>query len=190
MQSVVDICNRALQKLGAARIQSLGDSSVNARACAIAYDPIRKALLRAHPWNFAIKRFQLAADAEAPLFAYSSAITLPTGWLKVLPPDPNENMNTRDWIIEGDQLLTNDTVPLNLRCVMDISDSTAFDPLFCEALASKLALELCESLTQSNTKKADMATDFKQTMAEARKANAIEKVPAEACDGTWITARI
>ena len=56
MASEVDICNRALSKLGAARITSLTEDSVNARACNAMYESVRDAELRAHPWNFAMKR--------------------------------------------------------------------------------------------------------------------------------------
>jgi hypothetical protein len=62
--SVVEICNRALQKLGAARITSLTQDTPNARSCNVAYNVLRKAELRSHPWSFAIKRAELAADAS------------------------------------------------------------------------------------------------------------------------------
>ena len=64
MASEVDIANRALQKLGAESIVSLTQDSENARACNLCYEPIRDAELRAHPWNFAIKRASLAADSK------------------------------------------------------------------------------------------------------------------------------
>ena len=189
MASVVDMCNRALQKLGAAKIQSLGDASVNARACTTAYTALRDAVLRSHPWSFAIQRFQLSADATPPAFGYSNYVTLPTGWLRVLPPDPSENMNDRDWVIEGGKLLTNDTMPINIRCVMKVEDPNLMDPMFRESLSAKLAYELAEPLTQSNEKKQAMDADFKRSIEDAKKANAIEKVPQVAAEGTWITAR-
>lgn len=189
MASSVDICNRALQKLGAARINGLNDPSVNARACLLAYDTCRQDLLREHPWNFAIKRFQLAANATPPPFGPINAFTLPTGWMRVLPPDPAQNFNDRDWIIEAGQLLTNDASPLNLRSVMDTTDTTLMDVAFREALSSKIALELCEILTQSNTKKQAVAQMFKDDIADAKKVNAIEKVPQLAPYDTWITKR-
>ena len=54
-QSAVDICNSALQKLGAASILSFQDNSREARQCNIAYDSNRRSELRKHDWNFAIK---------------------------------------------------------------------------------------------------------------------------------------
>lgn len=190
MASSTDICNRALQKLGAARINSLTDQSTNARACALAYDSCRQDLLREHPWNFAIQRAQLAADATPPAFGYANSFTLPTGWLRVLPPDPVQNFNDRDWVIEGGKLLTNDASPLDVRCVMDITDTTIMDIAFREALSAKLSMELCELLTQSNTKKQAALLDYKESISDARKVNAIEKVPQQSPWDTWLTERM
>lgn len=185
----VDICNRALQKLGQPRITSLSDQSVSARACATAYDPRRKALLRRHRWSFAIQRFQIAADANPPAFGPANSFTLPNGCLKVLAPDVIQNTNDRDWIIEGGKLLTSQASPINLRCVMNITDTTLMDPLFQEALAADMASEMCEALTQSNTKKQSALADLKTALDEAKKANAIEQVAQVPFEDTWITAR-
>lgn len=189
MATEIDICNRALQKLGASRITSLHDQSVNARACLTAYFVCRDQLLRTHPWNFAIQRFQLAASTTAPAFGPTVSYPLPTGWMRVLAPDKLQNFNNRDWIIEAGCILTSDSAPLDVRCVMKIEDTNLMDVTFREALASKLALELCESLTQSNVKKQACADDFKNAISEAKKANAIEKVPQSAPEDKWITTR-
>ncbi len=63
--SDVEICNSALQKLGAETITTLADNSRRASLCNRQYDKIRKKLLRAHPWNFAIKRAALVEITEA-----------------------------------------------------------------------------------------------------------------------------
>lgn len=189
MASIVGICNRALQALGAAQITALTDGSKNARSLNTAFYEVRDAELRDHPWNFAIQRFQLAASATPPPFGFDNSVPLPTGWVRVLPPDANWYVNNRDWIIEGQSILTNESVPLDVRCVMKVDDPNLMDPLFRMALAWRLATELCEAITQSNTKKQACATGYASTIASARKTNAIEKVPIEAADPTWITQR-
>lgn len=50
-----DIANRALQQLGAERIDSFDDDSKNAAAIKFAYDKLRCAELRRNLWNFAIR---------------------------------------------------------------------------------------------------------------------------------------
>jgi hypothetical protein len=189
--SVVDICNRALQKLGAIRIDSITDTgSLAARELNAAFEFIRDSELRDHPWNFAIQRFQLAASGTAPSFGPSNAYPLPTGWMRVLSPDPRFNGNDRDWIIEGNSILSDDDSPLDVRCVMQVTDTTKMDPLFREALSARIAYELCEKLTQSNEKRQAAAADYKEIISRAKKVNAIEKVPEEPVDDTFITCRL
>ena len=58
-QTPIDICNRAMQHLGAAKIDpQLGftEISVQAAECATAYDKVRRAELRKEFWRFAIRR--------------------------------------------------------------------------------------------------------------------------------------
>jgi hypothetical protein len=189
MSSFVDICNRALQKLGAERITSLTQDSVNARACNLAFEPVRDAELRAHPWNFAITRTTLAEDATAPEFGYTAQFTLPSDCLRLLPPDPASNITDLDWQIEGRKILTNEVSSLEIRYIKREEDSNQYDSLFTEALACALAMELCEELTQSNTKAQTVREDYKRVMREARKLNAFENISAEQQTDTWLTVR-
>jgi hypothetical protein len=189
MASEVDIANRALQKLGAERIVSLTQDNENARAVNACYDSVRDAELRSHPWNFAISRVQLAADSTAPSFGFATSYTLPSDCLRVLPPDPLYNYNSHDWQIEGRKILTNDSGALNVRYIKRETDPNQYDAIFIEALSCKLAVELCEQLTQSNTKAQIIRDDYIRAMREARRLNAFENVSAETFEDTWITAR-
>lgn len=189
MASDVGIVNRGLQKLGASRITALSDNSVNARAASVAFEPLRQALLRAHPWKFAITRVQLAADATAPIFGKENYFTLPSDFLAIAPPDGDFNPNSKDWEIEGRKLVTNDSAPLDLKYIKDVTDPNDMDPLFREALSSLIAYELCEEITQSNTKKAGLLQDKKDAIAEARRRNAIQSRPIDPMEDTWVTSR-
>lgn len=189
MASNVEIANRALQKLGAKRIISLADDSVNARSCNVALEPVKLALLRAHNWNFAIKRAELAADATPPSFGPQNSFTLPSDFLRLLPPDPWSNFDSLDWKIEERKIFTNDTAPLQIRYVANVTDPNQMDALFREALSANLAFEICEEITQSNTKKADLRMDSKDIINLAKRANAIEVPAVAAYDDSWVTVR-
>ena len=78
MASVVDICNEAMDLLGAATITSLTENSKEARLCNRNFEKIRDTVLRAHNWNIAITRKQLAKDSDAPAFGFTNQFTLPT----------------------------------------------------------------------------------------------------------------
>lgn len=121
MASETGIANRALQRLGAARITALDDtSSTNSRACNVAYEPLRDALLRAHPWSFAIARASLAADSTAPAFGPAYQYAWPTTAMRILLPKDH----TLDWIVEGRFILSDWTAPLEVRYISKVEDPT------------------------------------------------------------------
>ncbi len=185
MASEVSICNEALQELGGSRIVSLTQDSVEARACNAIYAETRDQLLRRYAWSFAKTRAQLAASATEPAFEFDNAYPLPSDCLRVLLPQDADC----DWTIEGRQILTNWGAPLEVVYLRQITDPNTMDVLFRRALAGELAMKLAEPLTQSNSKweKAKLIRD--EAVAEAKRTNAIEKLPVEPREDTWITAR-
>lgn len=189
MASEVEICNRALQKLGAKRITSLTQDSVNARSCNVAYEVIRDRLLRKHNWNFAIARAELAADSSEPDFGRANSFQLPTDFMKLAPLYPEDNYGTLDWIIEGRKILSDDADPIQIRYIRQVTDPNEMDTLFREVLSAELAFEICEEITQSASKKEGLRQDLKEIYAEARKANAFENVSAEPPQDSFITCR-
>lgn len=200
MAADVDVCNLALQKLGAKRIASLTEDSRNARSCNNLYAQVRDAELRAHPWSFAIGRAILAPDATGPAFDYLYQFTLPTDCLRPLPPNDND----LDWKVEGRKILTSvvrgsailpatvstSSPVMALIYIRRITDPTLFDAIFVEAFAAMLGYEMCEEITQSNTKKNDLMENYKYWIGEARKANAFENLQGEPPVDTWITCQL
>lgn len=189
MASVTEICNRALQKLGAKRITSIDENSVSARACLACYSTVRDSELMKHRWNFAIKRSSLAADATAPAWGRSNSFPLPSDFLKLIAPYPEDDSNERDWIIENRKILSDEASPLYIRYIGQITDPNEMDILFRESLAARMAYEMCEELTQSNSKKAELKDDYKDSISEAKKASAIQNIPQVSVEDSWITVR-
>ncbi len=198
--SEVDIANAALIKLGADTIIALTDDNVRARTMQARYGHVRDAELRRRRWKFSIRRDSLAALAAAPDSDYDRQFQLPPDYLRLI--EGGDIADTADladyrtasgralYSIEGTRLLTNLGAPLAIRYIARITDVSLFDSAFAEALASRLAYECCEKITQSDQKKADAMTDFRLALSEARRANAIER-PAEAlADDSWILARV
>lgn len=196
-QSSTSIANRALQMLGAASILALTDNSKEARESTRCYDACRRAELRAHPWNFAFRRALLAPSADAPSFGFAYAFPLPADCLRV--PLPNDF--DLDWEIEGRAILTNSTnspwsadVPagdgasLALRYVADIEDASLFDAAFCEVLAARMAVEMCEVITQSNQKAQIVQGKYKDALATAYACDALENLPADPPEDPWVVA--
>lgn len=185
-QSAIDCCNSALQRVGAASIVSLGDNSPEARACSLAYDSNRRSELRKRPWNFAVKRAVLAPDATAPAYDYTYAFTLPSDCLRVLRPATAD----LDWQVEGRKILTNDSSVLHLRYIADVTDPAQWDSAFYDMLCLALAYDICEKLTQSNTKKKAIGDDYDEAAKDAALADAFEGGPQDGPDDTWLLARL
>lgn len=187
--SDTEIANLALQKLGAARITSLAENKPNARTINACYTAIRDRELRAYAWGFAKTRASLAADATAPAFGPSNAFVLPADYLRLLKPRDRRV----DWLIENHNgnvaVLTYDSAPLEIVYIRRITDPTKFDALFSEALACKLAWHTCEEITQSNQKKADILTEYRMSISEARRTNSIEKESDEPLEDEWVSVR-
>jgi hypothetical protein len=190
MASEVSICNRALQKLGASRITSLTEDSPNARSCNNAYETVRDAELAAHPWSFARRRTSLAADSDTPEFGYEYQYTLPADYLRLLP----SNDSHVDWQIESKSdgslvILTDYGAPLEIIYIARVEDPNLFHATFIESLACRLALEMCEEITQSNQKAEKMERQYTLAIREARRANAFERISDELPEDDWLAAR-
>lgn len=99
----------------------------------------------------------------------------------VVRPNASAAMNFNDYEIEDPYLFSSSqgsssgqADPLVLRFVADISDVPSMNPLFCEALAARIATELALSLTQSQKAKADAIALYDNALALAKFVNAIE----------------
>jgi hypothetical protein len=187
MTSKVDIANGALQKLGAARIEALTQDDPNARSMNAAYAGVRDALLRAYPWSFAIARASIAADSDGPTWGDWNRYSLPSDFIALVRDD--ETGMVVDWKIEGQYILSADASPLEIRYVSRVDNPNFYDALFAEAFSTKLALETCEEITQSTSKKSGLETDFARAIADARRLGAIEKPAQDFPEDEWLAAR-
>lgn len=189
MASEVEIANRALQLVGASSIVSLTENSRDARAINLAYNPVRLAELRSRNWNFAVKTAQLAANPVAPLWGKANSFELPSDFVKLLDPYQGSAGIDSDWQIEGRTIMTDNTAPLNIRYTADITDPNLMDASFREAFSAKLALAICEQITQSNSKMQAIMAVYKDAVTNARLSNALENQPVMPADDIYLTVR-
>ena len=274
----VDICNRAIQKVGAASITALSDTSTQAIACNRVYETARDDELRRNNWNFAIKRARLSPqtttitaatkadpcvltfsggttpvngdriritevvgmtelnneyylvsgvsgstfnlldddgdnlDSSAfttytsggtitfvPNWGYTNRFALPSDMLRLISLDGytgvNSNIGTfghseSDYTIEAGYILTNDTGPIYLRYVYQVTSVPAFDITFREALSCRIAMEIAPEVLQNDSRKQGLAEEYIATMRIAKLADAIE-VPGDSIpDSSWLLSRL
>ena len=171
MASVVDICNSALNMIGASNIISLTEDSKAARICNQRYNFLRDYVFRSHPWNCLIQRTTLAPDTATPAFEFEKQFTLPTDpyCLRVLALDDPDII----FRIEGRKLLTDEST-VNIKYVGRVTDPQQYDTLLIETLAAALAADLAYPLVGSATLGANMNVFYQEKLKEARFVDATE----------------
>jgi hypothetical protein len=163
MASIVDICNGALNQLGATTILSLTEDSKNARLCNSRYTQVRDALFRSHPWNCLQKRIELAADSVAPAWGFSYQYTLPADCLRLLVIlDYDSNYK-----VEGRKVLSN-TSSMKILYVARVTDPNEYDELLRETLSAALGADIAYGVTSSNPVTQNMYTLFQNKLRDAR----------------------
>ena len=163
MASTVDICNGALNQLGATTILSLTEDSKNARLWNSRYTQVRDGLFRTHPWNCLQKRVELAADTTAPAWGFSYAYTLPADCLrllKILDYDSN-------YKVEGRKILSNAS-SMKILYIGRITDPNEYDELLRETLSASLAADIAFAVTSNNTTATNMYNLFQDKLKDAR----------------------
>jgi len=199
MASQIDICNRALTKLGAARITNILDNSKSARAMNALWDTVRQAELRARIWQFATVRTTLPAVSPAPAWGYNNAFQLPADFLRLVQVNDTfavpgltdyRDQDDSSYVIENNQILAVFNAPLKIRYIQNVTESGRFDPLFVEVMASKLAYEGAEEITQSLSKKNQAGQDYKDAVQLATRTGAVERIPQGFPDDSWMLIRL
>ena len=197
MPSVVDICNEAMDLLGAATITALTEDSKEARLSNRRFETVRDQVLRAHPWNAVIERKELAQDSAAPAFGFAHQYTLPTNpyCLRVLSfwngnvdneiaAYDSQNM----FKVEGRKVLSDETT-CRIIYIARITDTEQYDSLLSSTIAHKLASEVAYAITGSNSVAQQMFQLYQARLAEARSMDAAEGMPDKIISDTFINSR-
>ena len=187
MASVVDLCNRALDLLGAANITALTENSKEARLCNGNFDDVRDAVLRSHPWNIAITRKALPRDSDAPEFGFTYQYTLPTEpYCLRLLSFWNSNVNNEVaaydsnvmFKVEGRKILSNEGT-CNIIYIGRVTDTENFDSLLNKAISARLAAEIAYNITGSNSVAQNMLTIYEARLKEAKGVDSMEGYPEQ-----------
>jgi hypothetical protein len=197
MPSVVDICNEAMDLLGAATITSLTENSKEARLCNRRFETVRDSVLRSHPWNVAITRASLAQDSVGPAFGFTYQYTLPTDpYCLRLLAFWNSNVNNEVaaydsqvmYKVEGRKILSNEDT-CNIVYVGRAEDTESYDSMLSSTIASALAAETAYAVTGSSNIAQLMEQRYQNKLREARSADATEGMPDRIMADDFINVR-
>lgn len=188
-ESETAIVNRALDLLGADAITSLDDDVKSARVMKRAYAPVRDAVLRAYPWNCAMTRAALAADAAAPAWGYAYRYAWPSDCLRLWQVLGEVEGTATPYKIEGRYILTDDAAPLYVIYLKQLTDTAQFDPLLAEAISGRLAAECAYTFTGSSAAQDTAWKFYRDKIQEAWETDAQEGTPDEFTANQWLESR-
>ena len=125
---------------------------------------------------------------------------LPNNYLRHAPQDPKAGSASYlgapsgrmydDWDFEGNYIVSRESQPIVLRFAADIVNVFEMTDMFCEGLAARIAIAVCEPLTQSVEKITKCEEIYKGVMTEARLVNGIETGATEPPLDDYIACRI
>lgn len=183
--SEVSIANSALIEVGADRISSLTQNTRVAIIVNAIFESCRDDVLRAHPWNFAIRRATLAPLADPPDHEWSVAYDWPNDCLRPLEVYPD----TIDWVSEDRKIFCNEPGTIKLKYIYKNEDPSSWDSNFTEALALRIASKIAFALTQSASLSEVLQKRYEKCIAQARSMDGAEGILKNLEIDTWTMAR-
>ncbi|MEY5100874.1 MAG: hypothetical protein RJA36_3593 [Pseudomonadota bacterium] len=181
------IANMALGRLGASRIQSFSDGTVQSDLCRDHYDQCVRECLEDHPWNFAEAAVALSQDATAARPDYSFSYEVPVDCL------------APRWLMRADGSPAGPGYPYRIgksKLCTDLDGAWLvytykapehrFSPLFVAALHHLLAARLAGPITETETKAQYEQALYERTLARARTRNSQQDTPEQFDTSTLI----
>lgn len=167
--SILDLCNRALLKIGVDAIGSFDEGTAQSEVAVNLYPGILDGLLSAYPWSFATDQVRLAQLSQNDFQEFEFAYQLPNNFLRALTLSIGYGAGGTPYRIRQDQLCCDaQGVLLTYIFRPEIGVLPAF---FVQPLVLFLAAEFCLPLTESATRAESL---FKMAEKEERKARNID----------------
>ncbi len=185
MSSPVSICNIALSWLGEKPIISFDDPTNTAQLCKVNYEPLRDAVLEERVWTFAVARIKPARLSDDPPYGFDAYFQIPPDVIKVLQVSKAAAVDNSGvyasprfdtgqgkespipWNREGDRIATSQATAIYARVLKRIEDTNKFSAMFVQALAARIAMDLCIPITENRTLQEQMTTLYAAKLAMA-----------------------
>ena len=120
-----------------------------------------------------------------PDSGYLRRYDLPSDSLRIL----GLSNSTSLWVVEGDEVLTDDGITVPITYVFRQKDVTKFSPILVSLLAARLEAEICEVLTHGNKKRELALQSWRIQLEQAKRADAREQSPMPLGEDKWVSAR-
>ncbi|GBD42679.1 hypothetical protein HRbin40_00134 [bacterium HR40] len=187
MYTDVDICAKALVKLGARPIASLDEPTVEAQVARELYPTVRDALLASYPWSFTVAQARLVRDTAAEPGDFACAFFLPPDMLRSISAGAGNRGRGLVFRIRGNRLLT-DAPEVTLTYQRRVPENQ-FSAPFVAALVAKLAAEFALPLTENTARAESLQRLAVEEIRLARLLDSQQATPMRVEDFTLIEVR-
>ena len=166
--SSIELCSKALNKIGANPITSFNEGSVEAEICESMYENLKQKLLCLYTWSFAIKEVELLNSDEIGKYGYEYSYVLPVDFLRLIKISSNAKYK-----IAGSYLFCNDE-QVKIEYVSNV-DEEYFSPLFISSFIYLMAAELSISLLSDTSKYSLFYRLFNSEIKEAKSVDSMQQ---------------
>lgn len=195
--SKTSIINLALANLGQDIISSTDTDSATARTANLMYDVVRRNLLRAHDWTFALRHAELAqSTTESPYPHLPFVFAQPSDCLFIkritygdVPPNHKLPPYQLFTSASAAKLIATPLDGAKAFYVRDESNETLFDDLFVSCFVYLLAAELAVPLAGDSQLAAQMYQKYSEQLRQARLTNKVEQPEHDLPNSVFVEAR-
>tara|TARA_R100001082_G_scaffold13116_1_gene6788 strand:- start:1615 stop:2277 length:663 start_codon:yes stop_codon:yes gene_type:complete len=195
--SEIDIANMALTMLGQQKITSLSSSNNRAVMANQRYADVRDSVLRAHPWNCALKRASCTKLSRVPAWGYTTTFALPSDFVRLVDLEDPTQKYSMEAGNSGDtdsghsnQVIVTDATEMKIRYVYQLTDVTKMDHTLKHAIAVRLAAELASVLTGDSGKEQFLTQKYQSILVQAQWEDSAEHNTTETIHGgLWLESR-
>ncbi len=193
MVSEVSIANQALGFLGSNPIISFDEPSTSAQLMRDQYPFIRDAVMTEMAWTFATAR-ETSITADKSEWGDKFSHPVPLDWLQVLRVYRNvSNVDravlSKGWTREGNFILTREDTVF-MWGIKRITDTALFSAAFIQCLATRLAADLCMTITENITQQGILWQLYGAKVKEAGIADGVQGANEIIQSDTLIDARV
>ena len=197
------LANMALTMLGQQPITALTESNNRAIMANERFADVRDSVLRAHPWNCAVKRHSLTKRAAAsgllagPKWGYTTTYVLPSDFLRLVDiEDPTQKYsieagNQEDTASSANDLvLLSDASEMNIRYIYKLTSVAKMDDTLKHAIATRLASELALAITGDSGKENFLLQKYQTILMQAQWEDSVQSNTTDTIHGgLWLESR-
>ena len=197
----IDICNLALTELKLDPISSLDqkDSKV-AALCDRHYDVVRKALIRAHIWNFAKSEAQLSLSTNGSSLSYDDVYPLGKTYVRLISIGDvfvwtkNDFYDIRSIDIDGTfqksiVIDNSGAATLDIMFIRNVTSVIEFDALFILLFKFELANAIAPGITLKPSVRQSIQTGLTDARLQSRSIDGQERPPKKIQNSRFLRTR-